>query len=115
MPRVPKAAKAAKKVQNAKTRQIYSLLKARFPELSDKIEDVVYQYIPHAIRVRVISPEFDEVCDEVRQMKFDKALKALPRDIEREISMAFLMTPEETEDPKSLVYREFENPTGEYL
>ena len=50
--------RAAKKIQDDTTAQIFDALKKAFPELSDDPKKVVYRYNSVAVRVRVISPKF---------------------------------------------------------
>lgn len=106
--------KVAKKVQDEVTGQIFAALKDAFPELPDQPEKVVYRYNPVAVRVCVISPSFRGKSTAEREAVVNAALESLPRTITEDITMLFMLTPAEANKP-TLVYREFVNPTGEYL
>ena len=105
----------AEKVQDDATGRIYAALKAAFPELPDDPCRVVYKYNPVAIRVRVISPKFRGKSMAERDAMVGEALAAVPSQVTKDITMLFPLTPGEAKRPPWLVYREFDNPTGEYL
>lgn len=104
----------ATKVQNKKTQRIFAALKRGFPELSDQPEEVVYQYNPIAIRVRVISPKFRGKSSAEREQIVNDSLVSVPSKITEDITMLFMLSPEESKNP-TLLYREFDDPTDTYL
>ncbi len=104
----------AKKVQDESTARIFAALKKAFPELPDEREKVVYRYNPVAIRVRVITPQFRGKSSAEREEIINEAFQALPEEITGDITMLFMLTPQEAKKPP-LVAREFDDPTGEYL
>ncbi len=106
--------KAAKKVQDETTAQIFSALKKAFPELPDEPEKVVYRYNPVAVRVRVISPKFRGKSTAEREEIVNEAFQSLPDEITGDITMQFMLTPAEAKKP-TLIYHEFDDPTGVYL
>ncbi len=104
----------AKKVQNHKTRKLFAALKDEFPELPDDPDAVVYQYNPIAIRVRVISPKFRGKSSAQREELINEAIRSVPPKVTEDISMLFMLTPEEARNP-TLLHREFDEPTDSYL
>jgi stress-induced morphogen len=108
MPRV------AKKVQDETTTRIFAALKKAFPELPDDPEKVVYRYNPVAIRVRIVSPKFKGKSTAEREEMVNKAFKSLPDELTEDITMQFMLTPDEAKKP-TLLDREFDDPTGSYL
>jgi len=101
-------------VQTKTTRRIYAALKGAFPELPDEPERVVYQYIPGAIRVRIVSSQFRGKSMAEREEMVNVAFDALPPEVTENITMQFMLTPYEAKRPTGLD-REFDDPTGEYL
>lgn len=108
MPRV------AKKIQDETTAGIYTALKKAFADLPDDQEQVVYRYNPVAVRVRVVSPKFRGKSMAQREEIVKKAFKSLPDEVTEDITMLFMLTPDEAKKP-TLLDREFDDPTGEYL
>ncbi len=106
--------KVAKKVQDETTAQLFAALKKAFPELPDEPEKVVYRYNSVAVRVRIISPKFRGKSMAEREEIVNEALESLPDEITEDITMQFMLTPAEAKKP-TLIYREFDNPTGAYL
>lgn len=107
-------AKRAKKVQDEATAQIFVALKRAFPELPDEPVEVVYRYNPVAIRVRVITSKFRGKSSAEREEMMNEALESVPEEITGDITMQFMLTPQEAKKPPT-VYREFDDPTGAYL
>jgi stress-induced morphogen len=103
-----------KKEQNRKTRAIFNALKRAFPELPDEPEEVVYQYNPIAIRVRVVSPKFRGKSAAEREEMINGAIRSVSPKVTEDISMLFMLTPEEANHP-TLLHREFDDPTDSYL
>jgi stress-induced morphogen len=108
MPRV------AKKVQDETTAKIFAALKGAFPELPDEPEEVVYRYNPVAVRVRVVSPKFRGKSTAEREEMVDQAFRSLPPEVTEDITMQFMLTPEEAKRP-TMLDREFDDPTDSYL
>jgi len=105
----------AEKVQNKHTRLVYKRFKERYPALSDDIEKVVYQYLPGAIRVRIIDLSFKGLSYFQRHDLVADILESLPDYVERSILLLLLMTPEEANGELSGMELEFDNPTGEHM
>lgn len=105
---------AVKKTQDATTTRIFAALKQAFPKLPDDPDQVVYRYNPVAIRVRIVSPKFRGKTDAEREEIVKRAFKSLPDAVTEDITMLFMLTPDEARKP-TLLDREFDDPTGEYL
>ena len=103
-----------KQVQNKHTRRIFAALRSAFHELPDEPDAVVYQYNPVAIRVRVVSPEFRGKSSAQREEMVNRAIRSVPAKVTEDISMLFMLTPEEVGNP-TLLHREFDEPTDSYL
>jgi stress-induced morphogen len=106
--------RAAKKLQDETTARLFAALKKAFPGLPDDPEQVVYRYNPIAVRVRVVSPKFQGKSTAEREEMVNKAFKSLPDEATEDITMLFMLTPEEAEKP-TLLHREFDDPTDSYL
>jgi len=106
---------AAGKVQTKATRTIYKRFKEKFPDLPDEVEEVVYQYLPGAIRVRIIHPSFAGKSFGERELSVADVLTALGEEIEGRITLLILMTPEEAKKQSRHMSRVFDDPTGERL
>ena len=107
--------RAAKKVQDEATKQIYRALKAVFPGLARNTGAVVYRYNPVSIRVRVIDPQFKGMSMAQREALIDRALAQLPRTVIDDITLLLALTPEEADDTGQLLSHEFDDPTGSRL
>src|SRR5438046_4875754 len=97
--------RAAKKIQDETTGQIFAALKKAFPDLPDDPEKVVYRYNPVAIRVRIVSPKFRGKSTAEREEIMRKALKSLPDEATEDITMLFMLTPGESKKP-TMLHRE---------
>lgn len=107
--------KAAKKKQDRQTGLIYKRLKARFPSLPEDVSRVVYRYNPAAIRVRVIDPAFVGKSYGEREALLGSPILSLPEEVERDITLLLLLTPDEAARGTDLMNLEFDDPTGERL
>jgi len=108
--------KAVRKKQDHSTAAIFEAIQAGFPETSDSPEDSVYRYNPVSIRVLIVDSRFEGKSEAAREAIVKRALKDLPRDIWREISLLIMITPEELQDPgDDLMLLEFLTPDGSYL
>jgi hypothetical protein len=106
--------KVAKKVQDETTAGLFAALKRAFPDLPEEPERVVYRYNPVAVRVRVVSPKFRGKSSAQREELVNRALRALPAEATEDITMLFMLTPEEADKP-TLLQTEFDEPSGSYL
>ena len=104
----------AKKVQDESTAQLFAALKRAFSDLPDEPDLVVYRYNPVAIRVRIISPKFRGKSMAEREEMVNKAFKSLPPEVIEDITMQFMLTPEEARRP-TLLLREFDDPVDSHL
>jgi hypothetical protein len=104
-----------KKTQNKATRLIYKRFRDRFPGLPERIDQVVYQYLPGAIRLRVIDSAFRNLSYLQREEAIADVVATLPDEIRRSILLTLLMTPEEAAGDLNGMELEFDNPTGEHL
>jgi len=107
--------KAAKKVQTKATRLIYERFRERFPKLPDEIEKVVYQYLPRAVRVRIIDDSFAGKTYMERELLIEDIFDELPEEVSSSISLLLLLTPREAKLPGEGMELEFDNPTGEHM
>jgi hypothetical protein len=72
-------------------------------------EIVLYRQNSISIRIRVIDPSFDGMEKSERHTRIWKYLEKLPEGVQSDISMLFLLTPEETK--RSLANLEFDDPS----
>jgi hypothetical protein len=73
----------------------------------------VYRQNPAAIRIRIIDPDFRGVDRVDREARAWDVLGELPEDVQGEVSLLLLLTPEETS--ASFANDEFENPVPSSL
>lgn len=104
----------AKKQQDKTTARLYAALKQAFPEVPDDPEQVVYRYNPVSIRVRVVSPKFRGKSDSEREAMVNAAIESLPPEATEDITMLFMLTPQEAKRP-TLLQLEFDDPKDSYL
>jgi hypothetical protein len=82
--------------------------------LAPQFENVkAYRYNSASIRVRVVDPCFDGLDPARREAKVLKLLKQLPEDVQSDITMLLLLTPDEMSG--SLLNLEFEDPSPSML
>lgn len=102
------------KIQDKATRQIYSLVKKRFPDVPEALDKVVYRYNPASIRLRIIDPAFEGKSYGEREAFVEGLLEQLPPNVRRDITLLLLLTPKEAQNP-DLMNLEFDDPTGTRL
>jgi len=107
--------KAAKKEQTKATRLIYDRFRERFPNLSDDINKVVYEYLPRSVRLRIIDEAFAGKSYAERELIVEEVLDALPEDVASSVSLMLLLTPREAKRPGVGMELEFDDPTGEHM
>lgn len=78
-----------------------------FPNVS------VYRYNPASIRIRVIDDRFKGMNRVERERWVRPLIRALPEDVQSDITILLLLAPEETSS--SLMNIEFENPSPSML
>lgn len=100
--------------KTAETRKIEKLLGEHFPDHPTAYPPTAYRYNPASIRVRVVSDRFsgkDRV--ERSELVYPILEENLPEETWQDITLILLLAPEEVD--RSLMNREFENPTPSRL
>ena len=90
-------------MQTAETKTIEDALAGHFPDVK------VYRYNPASIRVRIIDERFRGRSKPERERMVLPLVRALPEDIQSDITILLLLAPEEA--GQSLMNREFEDPS----
>jgi stress-induced morphogen len=96
--------------QTAETKKIEKVLLEHFPDHAPEYPPSAYSYLPHAIRVRVVSHRFGGMSRGQRaDIVYPILRQNLPEDTWLDITMVLLLAPDEVEE--SLGNREFEYPS----
>jgi stress-induced morphogen len=105
---------ATTKKKGKETVLIEELLSARFSDHPRQYPPQAYRYNIASIRLRVVSPSFEEKNESERYKMVAPLLKKkLPEDTWQDVTMLVLLTPDEVND--SLLNQEFEDPTPSRL
>jgi hypothetical protein len=83
---------------------------ACFPDLSEEIGEVVYRYNAASVRIRVVSQKFEGKNEEERERLVMEALRGVPKDIQDDITMILMYTPDDAENTEYMM-REFDDPS----
>ena len=94
-------------------KQIRSLLQKEYLANHPEADVDVYRYNSASIRIRIVDPGFADLDLVERDDAIWRILKALPDQVRSEITLLLLLAPGERE--KSLMNREFEDPTPSRL
>jgi len=102
----------ASKRRDADTKTIKQALGEVFSEAAD-----IKAYRPgnysHVIRVRIVDAFFEGVAEDERLERVEKVIAELPEDVQADITMVLLLTPEE--QAESVANAEFEHPSAPAL
>jgi stress-induced morphogen len=100
--------------KTAETRKIEKLLREHFADFPPEYPPEAYRYNSACIRVRVVSPIFEEMdLSERSKLVYPLLKDNLPEETWWDITMILLFAPDELAD--SVANHEFENPTPSRL
>lgn len=97
----------ANKVMTDETRSIEQALRTEFSDVQ------AYRYNPASIRVRVIDEQFTGLSRVERHELAAACIRALPEEIQQDITVLLLLAPDETDT--SMMNIEFEHPSPSSL
>jgi stress-induced morphogen len=99
--------------QTKETKRVEQLLREEFPKSE------AYRYNAGTIRVRVIDERFEGKSLKERDQMVSPLLAQLPEEVEQEIMMLLMLTPDETKpypmNSQTWANREFEDPSNSSL
>lgn len=98
-----------KKRADAATERIKKLLIEKYLSAHPDAAIDVYRYNPVSIRIRIIDPAFEGKSIPQRERAVWAVLKQLPDEVQADISVCLLLTPQE--QASSLMNLEFEQPS----
>jgi hypothetical protein len=94
-------------------RAILEALETHYKSAHHDAEITSYRYNSASIRIRIIDPSFRDMDRASRDDQIWEILSGLPEDIQSQITLVLLLTPEETKT--SFANMDFENPTRSRL
>ena len=98
-------------IRGSSDQELLSIQQALLPYEEQYPEAIIELYRRNSIsiRIRVVDPSFDGMEKSDRHSRIWEYLEKLPEDVQSDISMVVLLTPEETK--RSLANLEFEDPS----
>lgn len=100
--------------KTAETKKVEKILREQIRDFPPEYPPEAYRYNSACIRVRVVSPLFQDMdLSERAKLVYPILKKGLPEETWWDITMVLLFSPDEMED--SIANREFESPTPSSL